>query len=123
MKKALLALLVVVLTSCGKYEQGPELSLRTKTARLTGVWELVEFNDRPYKGLEFDFRKNSDLYVTEEGLSGPVTLKGKWEWAEDKEQIAISLDGIRGKVKILRLTNSELWLEDEDIDKYEFEKK
>lgn len=30
----------VVFISCGKYEEGPSISLRTKKARLTGVWEI-----------------------------------------------------------------------------------
>jgi hypothetical protein len=34
--------LVMLLTSCGKYEDGPFLSIRTKNARITGEWELVK---------------------------------------------------------------------------------
>ncbi len=32
------AFAVVFLASCGKYEDGPGLSLRSKKARLTGTW-------------------------------------------------------------------------------------
>lgn len=34
--------LVISLTSCGKYEDGPDFSLRTKKQRLTGTWIVVE---------------------------------------------------------------------------------
>jgi hypothetical protein len=34
--------LVMVLTSCGKYEDGPFFSIRSKNARITGEWQLVK---------------------------------------------------------------------------------
>jgi hypothetical protein len=39
---AIVALLVgsVSVTGCGKYEEGPSVSLRTKKARVVGTWEI-----------------------------------------------------------------------------------
>jgi len=36
------AFAVVFLASCGKYEEGPGFSLRSKTSRLAGTWTLTE---------------------------------------------------------------------------------
>jgi uncharacterized lipoprotein YehR (DUF1307 family) len=36
------AFAVVMLASCGKYEDGPGFSLRSKTSRLAGTWTLTE---------------------------------------------------------------------------------
>jgi hypothetical protein len=47
MKKQILflfSLLVIILTGCGKYENGPGLSLRSKNARISGEWKLVKSN-------------------------------------------------------------------------------
>ena len=40
------AVTVLNFQSCGKYEDGPSFSLRTKKARLTGEWELVKINGK-----------------------------------------------------------------------------
>lgn len=40
-----LLLPALLLFSCGKYEEGPNFSLRTKKSRLVGEWKLVSFND------------------------------------------------------------------------------
>ena len=43
MKKIFYALTILVglqLASCGKYEEGPGFSLRSKTARLAGEWTI-----------------------------------------------------------------------------------
>ena len=36
------AFAVVLLASCGKYEDGPGFSLRSKTSRLAGSWTVTE---------------------------------------------------------------------------------
>jgi len=47
--KIILALTILVaslqFTGCKKYEEGPFISLRTKTARLIGEWNLVNYNE------------------------------------------------------------------------------
>jgi hypothetical protein len=36
---------IVFIASCGKYEDGPAFSLKTKTKRMIGEWELTSFNE------------------------------------------------------------------------------
>lgn len=46
MKKQILfifSFLVIILTGCGKYENGPGFSLRSKNARLSGKWKVVKY--------------------------------------------------------------------------------
>ncbi len=40
----LLSLLVLLFSGCGKYENGPILSLRSKNARLSGEWKVVKYD-------------------------------------------------------------------------------
>lgn len=39
-----LIILIAIVTGCGKYEDGPFLSLRSKNARIEGNWKLVEYS-------------------------------------------------------------------------------
>jgi len=40
----LFSMLVVLLAGCGKYDNGPFLSLRSKNARLSGEWKVVKYD-------------------------------------------------------------------------------
>ncbi len=109
-------------SSCSKYEDGPVMSLRTKKARLTGEWELQEIDGNKYiYDAIWEFEGDGDFEYNYE--EGDVILKGEWTWEEGKEIIEIDYDDA-GKVEmeILRLTNTELILENESGDEYEFEK-
>jgi len=128
---------------CGKYEDGPGFSLKTKKSRLKGEWELDKFTDASdgtvitSTDLEWEFEKDGDFsqtltippYIyTYYGYTysfggGTYTSNGDWEWENSKESIEITIGNIRSEFEILRLTNKELVLEDEDRDQWEFEKK
>lgn len=122
-----LAVLTMTATSCGKYEDGPGFSLLTKKKRLCREWDAksyVDANGTTYEDNSDDvltFEKDGDATYTNGG-SGIV---GTWEFTSDKEKINVSTT-VFGVVDtdvltIQRLTNSELWLKDEDgdITKYE----
>lgn len=152
-----------VLSACGKYEDGPMFSLRTKTARITGEWELISFNE----GNEIIF--NSYVYAESFGDCGVQTVNSqvekqqnviwdiesdtdikerynrvkleidmsqsfqppscqpvyntvdssqtyeekRWTFQNDKKEIVTIVPyGIGREYQILRLTNSEMHLED-----------
>lgn len=117
---------------CGKYEDGPGFSLRSKTTRLTGEWEVVKVGNQtyPYDGytLEMEFEKDGDFKFTYSysggGYSYSDSETGEWEWEDKKEVIEISFDGssYSQEFEITRLTNSELQFEDEDGNEWELEK-
>jgi hypothetical protein len=75
MKKIIYALSILTglqFASCGKYEEGPAFSLRTKTARLAGEWTIekltVDGEDLTAFAAAFitntEFTKDGDYIVT-----------------------------------------------------------
>jgi len=127
MKKQYYLLLILsfvfIFSSCKKYEDGPAVSLLTKTARLTGEWDVDEIARESLKGwtLYIEFEKNGDFTLTEQDNDGyydDFIEKGSWEWESGKESVDVTVSGEREEFKILRLTNDELWFEDEDRDEW-----
>jgi len=110
-------------SSCKKYEDGPMFSLRTKTARLTGTWEVVKIDgENPDGKLILEFEKDGDFTATFDYGSYSCSSEGVWEWASKKESLEITVDGDKTEFDILRLTNKELWFEDEDNAEWKCEK-
>lgn len=124
------ALVIIFNVSSCKYEDGPAISLRSKKNRLSGEWKAVKIDgETPDSDLTIEFDKEGDFSYSYEysyyGYTIPVKAEGTWEWGDKKESIEIELkyDGETEKLEwdVLRLTNKELWLED-DGDKIELEK-
>lgn len=121
------AALLFVFSSCSKYEEGPSFSLATKTSRLTGTWELVAVDDEAINSSNYSF----EMVINKDGtceeittiLSVSNTVKAEWEWHDGKEEIRFIYDNYINEVEILRLTNDELWFENDDNHQLEFSKK
>lgn len=116
--------------SCKKYEDGPGFSLRSKKWRLTGgEWEVVKAttsNGQSYLGdydVEVEFDKDGDFTMSFKysyyGQS--YSYEGEWEFSSDKEEIEIDIFEDQTQWEIKRLTNKELWFEDEDGTEWELE--
>jgi len=101
--------------SCKKYEEGPLISLRTKTARVANDWKLNKAEQdgvditANYPSAEQTFTKDGKYTASINGLS----YAGTWEFDSKKENILIKIDGStdQSKFKIIRLKEKELWLE------------
>lgn len=122
------AFAVVFLASCGKYEDGPGFSLRSKKARIEGTWEVTEafqgttnitssLTNGGTVELIFDkdgvYTYNYDYVVF--GIPASGTLTGTWAFSDDKTSVVVTNgSGNSDSSKILRLTNKELWLEETD---------
>ena len=136
MKKALLATTAIVsllaVSSCGKYEEGPGVSLLTKKARLTGVWDVKEYisgNTTTTDNSDdtFEFVKDGSFIIK----SGSTSTEGTWEFTSDKEKLKTAFSYTIGSTTytstdestIIRLTNTELWTKDSDGDITKAEKK
>ncbi len=120
-------------SGCGKYEEGPELSLMSKKARVTGEWEVTkmlgddgEEYDMGNMDMTWTFEKDgsfaSAMTFEYGGVSYTYDEKGEWEFSEDKEELDIEIDGDVESFEILRLSNKEMFLELDDM-RIEFEKK
>ncbi|MFZ6053346.1 hypothetical protein [Halocola ammonii] len=114
----------LILISCGKYEEGPMFSLRTKKARLANTWEVdkaelngdSEFNGQSvtslFEGHAHEINKDGTF-----SFSSPdyETITGDWEFSDDKEEVEFETeDGDEFEWEIIRLTNNELFIEQED---------
>lgn len=126
---ALVFVISATVTSCRKYEDGPSLSLRTKTKRVANEWKLDSYyQDDVNKTdslavLNFSetFKNDGTYSRTYNVVNGDtVALTGTWDFADKKETLAITgvdsmfLSPAYGYVpvnalKILRLQNDELW--------------
>ena len=101
----------LAITSCGKYEDGPGFSLLSKTARMTNKWELksVDGATIPAGEIVWEFKKDGVATIS---IVGFDTETGTWEFSDDKEDLFLEVGGDTSTLKIRRLTNKELWVED-----------
>jgi hypothetical protein len=118
----LLLSIILAMSSCGKYEDGPGLSLRAKKARLDGDWQPKEYTSSegitmkegdelwPFLWMRISFRKDGAYVHSEE----PFAFSGTWEFADEKKVIHATVSSGAGynstAMTILRLTNKELWI-------------
>ncbi len=129
MKKSTLfiaAWAVLLLVSCGKYEDGPNFSLRSKKSRVVGEWyyegiyvDGVEMTTpEDLVGYSSTFEKNGEYLDMAVDAGNPIVNVGTWEFVNDKEELAITIQYVDWNntlvydtinYKILRLTNKELW--------------
>lgn len=118
-KLTLLIFSVVLFVGCGKYEEGPSISLRAKKTRLVGDWkmdsaELGGVNVTlfyPVFNVQFaeDGAYNEQVSIL--GLTDEV-FQGNWRFNDGKASIRLDYeDGRTSQVEIKRLTNQELWVE------------
>jgi hypothetical protein len=107
-------------SSCGKYEDGPGFSLLSKKSRVVGDWEVKSIGADVYGtdySVNMSFEKSGDLLVTSsysyQGSSQSYSYAGSWDFASDKEQLSLIVDGSVQLFEIKRLTNKEMWLDDD----------
>ncbi len=113
----LVIIVVLNLQSCGKYDEGPAVSLKSKTKRLAQTWDLAEidgetpiedfFDSYSYLGtsfevndvdMEFDFQEDGDFEID---ASYNVTIEstyysyygGSYTYSNDYN-IDINIDGV-----------------------------
>lgn len=123
------ALLLIIASSCKKYEFGPYLSLLSKKERIAGAWKvdsaITRFGDDIAAGFSsytFAFEKDGSATIYFTAIS-PDTLLGEWSLEEEKDLFQWS--GLTGDTTgfyytrnesfdILRLTDQEFRLADKD---------
>jgi len=134
MKKLIILLIIglYVFSSCGKYEEGPIISFRTKKARLSGTWTIDETI-----GIDSVFNKNGfgvfevqkdGKYIFFDNIpfdSSELTLtyKGTWEWNDTKEGIILYLPRqtdtlVNYGLRITKLGKEVLWFENDHLITY-----
>jgi hypothetical protein len=114
---AVTAIAVLFAASCGKYEEGPSISLRSKTARVCNTWKVEKYmvngSDQTatlnlilpnYREV---YDKEGNYSFSYDGNSG----SGRWEFQNDKAEIKRS--GVSSQssatLVILKLKEKEFW--------------
>ncbi len=116
-KKSLFTLIPAILlliSSCGKYPDGPNFSILSRKSRLENVWvhkETVHIDgtveQNPNPGYTTEFTSDGDAIYTNDVL----TLKGEWDLVNDKKDLMITYPNLGSSTfEIRRLKANELWL-------------
>lgn len=122
--------MLVSITSCRKYEEGPNVSFRTKKARITNNWKYesaqvdgVEVSLDPYYAKQKHYFYRDGKYI--QTIIDPVTLEarnlqGNWVLYDNDRKIAITvkippanLDSTTN-YNILKLFEKQMWLRTTD---------
>ncbi len=120
-----ISLVLFIVTSCIKYEDGPTFSFLSKEKRLTREWTLEQINhSNGYSSEDFffnlNFGKDKSLQIEYKNSAGEIILTSStWDWHLGTYGLTLNLgshpaglpSGIRN-FEIKRLTKNELWIED-----------
>lgn len=114
----------LVATSCKKYEEGPAVSLSSRTDRVANTW-VFAYAEEDGQNVSAEF----DQYELFMNTSGEATLDasytifgttysdqttGTWSFQDEQKNLRLDFedDSQDGEYRILRLTKDELWLKD-----------
>ena len=122
--------ILATISSCRKYEEGPNISLRTKKARITNNWkyESAQVNGNevsldPYYAKQKHYFYRDGKYI--QTIIDPVTLEacnlqGTWSLYDHDRKISITTKNFSGNIdstneySILKLYNKQMWLRTTD---------
>ncbi len=131
-KFVLLCLITFALVGCKKFEEGPRLSLKSKTARVANEWQVESYLDKSndktalFSASTIELTKSESVTITTP--NGVYT--GTWEFDEEDDdddegdddvELEIKLSSkdaiaseLEGDWTITRLKENEMWLRDDD---------
>ncbi len=123
-----LAISLILFTSCKKYPEGPVISLETRKARVANNWKVEKALEdgvdktSDYDGvtLLFDKKGNASITVTSQVLGGAgLTMQGKWEFFDSDKKLRLIMDSGNNssditEFTILKLKEKSMWLKLED---------
>lgn len=111
----ILLLVVASFAACKKYEEGPAISFRSKTARVANTWEVESYtiNGTDYTSTlaNINYMETYDKDGNYSYTSSAGSGSGRWEFQSNEEQIKRS--GVSSQptetLVILRLKEKEFW--------------
>lgn len=124
----IVATITIIFSSCKKYEEGPSISILTKTQRVTGTWKctMENANGEPFIITNTDNEEISPIYIFESDGTGfvgsikpdatnidsAIIQEMGWSFDQAKDSIRITTSTSVGwlKSEIIRLTNNEFWI-------------
>lgn len=114
-----LVAILMVFAACGKYEEGPGISLRSKKARVVGEWKVTELTlngtNTMTDGSTTELDITEDKFTTRNiTAAGSVSVTADWEFDDKKEHIVATYTNngttTTERWEILRLANKEMKL-------------
>jgi hypothetical protein len=120
----IMAVLLITSAGCSKYEEGSFFTVLTKKARITNTWEPVKYvypngsssTDVDEGQIKLDKDMNVSWDIDFDGTT--FSVPGKWRFIDDKLGINITVSAFNYQesrdFEILKLTNKELWVRDQN---------
>lgn len=111
-----------LITSCSKYEDGPAISLISRTERVANTWKVEEaYADNEdvtddYRVYEVYLSKDGDAELTAEyellGQDFSIETDGTWQFTNNADNIKVDFenDDADNEYQILKLTETEFWI-------------
>jgi hypothetical protein len=118
--------LFFMLVSCKKYEEGPVVSLKSKTERLANTWKVEKAMENgenklsEYNNIRITLTREGYYFYYTVGLASfSFSFTGSWKLVNDNKVMEAEVkDGagvpIIKRYKIIRLKENEVWLIDLD---------
>lgn len=113
-----------LLVSCGKYEEGPKISLRSKKARVVEKWTVdgyivngVDFSALLTLGSEINitFTKSGNVtleFIDKLDPENSDMQQGTWEFADGKDALLVTMpdaEPATSEWTITKLKEKEMW--------------
>jgi hypothetical protein len=133
---------MILFSSCGKYEEGPMISLKSKEARVAGTYQVVEVLKNGVEDedsfeiastIEITFEKDGtgemSFSYTWGGVSYTESDNLEWMFNDDETKLMVRTKdeddttwGDWEESTLIRLTDTEIWTQeyDEDDNLYEY---
>jgi hypothetical protein len=122
------AAILLCVTACKKYEDGPAFSLRSKSERVENKWKIGQALEdgkdvtADYNKYDLDLTRNGGASLTAEYKIATGTFQyttnGHWSFVSDKDKISFDFDNddADGVYIILKLKEKEMWLKEDGGD-------
>ncbi len=125
-----IVVVAVAISSCRKYEEGPNISFRSKKARLTNNWRVesaevngTEVSQDPYWAKQKHYIYRDGKYIVT--IIDPITLEarnvqGTWVLYDHGKKVALTTKNFSGNIdstndyNILKLYEKQLWIRNVD---------
>ncbi len=129
-----LALVLLLVASCSKYEEGPWFSLKSKQERIANTWFVAialspdeEDITANFNRQIFTFTKDGQVSILFAARSIQDSIQGNWFFSDKKKTFNWELSADASRLmelefhypaqqafEILRMDEKELWLKDEN---------
>jgi hypothetical protein len=110
-------LVFIASVSCTKYEDGPIITFRSKTARLLGTWKYESRIDVAQNLVVTENLPQTLYTYSKDGIySESTNNNGTWRFSGAVDLVVKDSTQVEVIWEIIRLSNKELWLRKDKIE-------